>query len=222
MQEVTGSSPVSPTNLPAGHDAWVVGDEPLVLMDVSGNIADFALPASPARTVVTMLTTDIVDSTRTASQLGDAAWKQRLADHNRIVRRQLERFSGREIETTGDGFLAVFGSAEAALRAAMASRDAVRAAGLEIRAGVHTGEVELHEADIRGIQVHAVARIMSAAQSGSVLTSAVTHALAAASGIRFQSAGAHTLKGFDQPVELFEVESTPKIGVAVPGDSGTT
>lgn len=196
-------------DIPPGHDAWVVGDEPVVLMDMAGNIADFALPAPTARTIVTMLMTDIVDSTRTASQIGDAAWKQQLADHNRIVRRQLERFAGREIKTTGDGFLAVFGSAEAALRAALATRDAIRAAGLEIRAGVHTGEVELQEAEIRGIQVHAVARIMSAARSGSVFTSAVTRALAAASGIRFESAGVHRLKGFQQPVELFEVEKTP-------------
>jgi len=97
---------------------------------------------------------------------------------------------------------------EAALRAALATRDAVRAAGLEIRAGVHTGEVEVRESDIRGIQVHAVARIMSAAHAGSILTAAVTRALAAASDIRFESTGVHTLKGFDQPVELFEMETT--------------
>jgi class 3 adenylate cyclase len=193
-------------DIPAGHDAWVVGDEPLVLMDVSGNVGDFALPAAPDRMVVTMLMTDIVDSTRTAATLGDAAWKQRLADHNRIVRRQFERYAGREIDTTGDGFLAVFGSAAAALRAAVASRDAVRATGLEIRAGVHTGEVELREDGIRGIEVHAVARIMAAAPAGTVLASAITQALTASSGVKFVSSGMHSLKGFEQPVELFEVQ----------------
>jgi class 3 adenylate cyclase len=196
-------------DIPPGHDTWVVGDEPVVLVDMAGNVADFALPASRARTVLTMLMTDIVDSTQTASQIGDAAWKQRLSDHNRIVRRQLERFGGREIDTTGDGFLAVFGSAEGALRAALAICHAVTAAGVEIRAGVHTGEVDtLEGGDLRGIAVHETARIMAAAPAGSVYTSGVSRALASASGIRFESTGTHSLKGFDAPVELFRVEQT--------------
>ena len=199
-------------DIPSGHDAWVVGDEPLVLVDMAGNISDFALPASRARTVLTMLMTDIVDSTRTAARIGDAAWKQRLADHNRIVRRQLERFGGREIDTTGDGFLAVFGSAEGALRAALAIRDAVTAAAVEIRAGVHTGEVDITEGgDLRGIAVHETARIMAAAPPGTVYASMLSRALASASGLGFESAGTHELKGFDQPVELFELAQAPEM-----------
>jgi class 3 adenylate cyclase len=154
-----------------------------------------------------MLMTDIVNSTQTAARIGDAAWKQRLADHNRIVRRHLERYGGREVDTTGDGFLAAFASAESALRCALAVCRAVTDVGVDIRAGVHTGEVDLVEGgDLRGIAVHETARIMAAAGTGSVMTSALTRALAAASGLMFTSAGTHALKGFEQPVELFSVE----------------
>ena len=199
--------PGSVIDIPPGHDAWVDGDEAVVLVDMSGNSADFALPAPRARSVLTMLMTDIVSSTQTAAAVGDAAWKQRLGDHNGIVRRQLERFGGREIATTGDGFLAAFLSAEAALRCALSIRDAVAAAGLEIRAGVHTGEVDLVEGgQLRGIAVHETARIMAAAAPGSVYASGLTRALAGASGVRFTSTGSHDLKGFEQPVELFRVE----------------
>jgi class 3 adenylate cyclase len=197
-------------DLPPGHDAWVVGDEPLVLVDMSGNSVDFGLPVSHARSVQTMLMTDIVDSTRMAGQLGSAAWKQRLADHNRIVRRQLDRFGGREVGTTGDGFLAAFNGAEAALRAALSIRDAVRAVDVEIRAGVHTGEVDVVEGgDLRGIAVHETARIMAAAGAGEVFASGVARALAAASGLVFRSAGTRALKGIETPVELFAVEAAP-------------
>ena len=196
-------------DIPPGHDAWVVGDEPLVIVDMSGNSGDFGMAASRARTVQTMLMTDIVDSTRMAGELGSAAWKQRLADHNRIVRRQIERFGGREVDTTGDGFLVAFNSAEAALRAALSIREAVRDAHVEIRAGVHTGEVDVvDDGDLRGIAVHETARIMAAAGAGSVFASGVTRALASGGGLTFRSAGTHTLKGIETPVELFAVEAT--------------
>lgn len=204
-ERVFGPSEI--VDLPPGHDAWVDGDEPLHIVDMAGHSSDFALPASRARTVLTMLMTDIVNSTQTASRLGDAAWKQRLGDHNRIVRRLLQRFSGREIDTTGDGFLAAFDSAERALRAALAIRDAVAEASIEIRVGVHTGEVDVVEGgDLRGIAVHETARIMAAAPAGSVYTSGLSRALAAASGLAFTSTGTHSMKGFDAPVELFEVK----------------
>jgi class 3 adenylate cyclase len=193
-------------DIPPGHDTWVVGDEPLVILDVFGHSADFAQPAAHARAVLTMLMTDIVDSTKLAGQLGDAAWKQRLAEHNRIVRRQLAQHGGREVDTTGDGFLAAFNSAEAALRAALAICATVRTAEVEIRAGVHTGEVDLVDGgDLRGIAVHETARIMAAAGTGAVFTSGLTRVLAAASGLTFRSVGTHALKGFETPVELFAV-----------------
>jgi class 3 adenylate cyclase len=196
-------------DLPPGHDAWVVGDEPLVIVDMSGNSADFAQPAREARSVVTMLMTDIVNSTQIAAAAGDDAWKQRLGEHNRIVRRQVERFGGREIDTTGDGFLVAFGSAEAALRGSLAIRDAVTHAGVEIRAGVHTGEVDVVEGgDLRGIAVHETARIMASAPPGEVYTSAITRALAGTSRVACSSVGTHVLKGFEEPVELFRVGST--------------
>ena len=190
-----------------GHDAWVVGDQAVVLLDISGNVWDFGLRTSRARAVATMLMTDIVGSTATASRLGDAAWKQRLAEHNRTVRNQLERFRGREINTTGDGFLATFQSAGAALLCALEILDATRDLGVDIRAGVHTGEIEVLPDDVRGIAVHATARIMASAQPSEVLTSAVTRALAEGTGLRFTDRGSHTLKGIAIPIELFGVES---------------
>jgi class 3 adenylate cyclase len=196
-------------DIPPGHDAWVIGDEPVVLLDISGNISDFGLPTSRARAVATMLMTDIVDSTKTASQLGDAAWKQLLAEHNRVMRRHLERFHGREIDTTGDGFLATFDSAGAALLCALATGAAIRELGIEIRAGVHTGEVEVLPDDVRGIAVHATARIMAAAQPSQVLASAVTRALAEGAGVRFEDRGSCTLKGLETPIQLFAVTRGP-------------
>ena len=194
-------------DIPPGHDAWVVGDETVVLLDISGNVGDFGLRTSQARAVATMLMTDIVGSTTIAAQLGDAAWKQRLAEHNRAVRNQLERFRGREINTTGDGFLATFHSAGAALLCALAVRDATRDLGMEIRTGVHTGEIEILPDDVRGIAVHATARIMAASHPSEVLTSAVTRALADGTGLQFTDRGSHTLKGIPAPLELFAVES---------------
>ena len=189
-------------DIPPGHDAWVVGDEPVVLLDISGNTDVMGLPQGYERVVTTLLMTDIVDSTRIASERGDAAWKQILADHNRIVRRQLDRFRGTEINTTGDGFLATFDSAAAALRSAAAIRDLVRPAGVEVRIGVHTGEVELLPSDIGGIAVHAVARIMSLAGPSEVLTSAATVGLADGGGLTFEDRGFHELKGLERPVEI--------------------
>lgn len=203
--EVHEFAPNDVMDIPPGHDAWVIGDEPVVLLDISGNISDYGLPTSRARAVATMLMTDIVGSTRMASQLGDAAWKQHLALHNRAVRRQLERFHGREIDTTGDGFLATFDSAGAALLCALATADAARELGIEIRAGVHTGEIEVLPDDVRGIAVHATARIMAAARPSEVLASAITRALADGPGLHFEDRGSHTLKGFETPIQLFAV-----------------
>lgn len=194
-------------DLPPGHDAWVVGGDPVVLLDISGNVSDYGLPTSTSRAVATMLMTDIVDSTPTALALGDAAWRQRLAAHNRAVRIQLERYRGREIDTTGDGFLAVFDSAEAALRCALAIRDVTRDIGIAVRIGVHTGEIDVLADDVRGLAVHATARIMSAAGASTVFTSAVTRALAEGTDLRFEDKGPQALKGLTTPFQLFSVES---------------
>ena len=140
-----------------------------------------------------------------ASELGDAVWKQHLAEHNRAVRRQLERFRGREIDTTGDGFLAIFDSAGAALLCALAAGEATRELGIEIRAGVHTGEIEILPNDVRGIAVHATARVMASAQPSEVFTSSITRDLAEGTGLGFEDRGSFALKGLETPMELFAV-----------------
>ena len=193
-------------DIPPGHDAWVEGADEVELYDISGNVAEFGLPSSHPRAVVTMLMTDIVGSTELAARLGDAAWRQLLADHDRVVRSELHRFQGREINTTGDGFLATFDSAAGALGCAVSTRERVAGVGLKIRAGVHTGEIEMAGNDIRGLAVHATARIMAAADPGEVLTSAVTRSLTDGAGLRFVERGRHELKGLPAPLELFAVE----------------
>jgi class 3 adenylate cyclase len=193
--------------IPAGHDAWVVGEEPVVLLDIAGNVAGFALPPERTRVVATMLFTDIVGSTARAAEIGDARWRQLLAQHHRLVRHQLDRYRGREVDTTGDGFLATFESAAAALRCALAIRDEVRTIGLEVRAGVHTGEVEWVGEDLRGIAVHAAARIMALGGASEVLASGVTRALAEGATLRFVDRGRHDLKGLPAPVDVVAVEA---------------
>ncbi len=185
-----------------GHDAWVIGDESVVLIDVAGNIGALGVAPDHERVVTTLLMTDIVDSTRLASTVGDSAWKQILAHHNRIVRVQLDRFRGTEVNTTGDGFLATFDSAAGALRAANAIRSEVVESGVEVRIGVHTGEVERLGADIGGVAVHAAARIMSLGGLSEVLVSSVTQGLADGSGLTFEDHGRHEVKGLERPIDV--------------------
>jgi class 3 adenylate cyclase len=192
-------------DLPPGHDAWVIGDERVVLIDIAGNSSAFGLPVSPSRSLATIVMTDIVSSTETAGRLGDAAWRQRLGEHNGVVRRQLERYGGREIDTTGDGFLAIFNSPAAALLAGVAIRDGVAGIDLAVRVGVHTGEIELSADDVSGIAVHATARVMAAARPSEVLTTPVTRALAEGAPLAFEDRGESELKGFAEPVRLFAV-----------------
>jgi class 3 adenylate cyclase len=189
-----------------GHDAWVVGDEPCDLIDLSGNSAQFGIPASLARQVVTMLMSDIVDSTPTAASLGDARWRQTLGDHNRIIRREIERFRGHEIDTTGDGFFVAFDSAAGAVQCAREIRDAVKRLDLQVRIGVHTGEIETSVDGVRGIAIHALARIMSAAGASEILVSPITRALTEGTELRYVERGPHALKGIATPMELYAVE----------------
>jgi class 3 adenylate cyclase len=190
-------------NVPPGHDVWVVGDEPVVVVDVLGNIGALGVPGEHARLVLTLLMSDIVDSTRTATRLGDAAWRQVLAEHNRLTRATLDRFRGREVKTTGDGFLATFGGAAAAIRAAMAIRDAVRGLDIQVRIGVHTGEVEILPDDVGGVAVHAAARIMALGNASEIIVSAVTRDLVEGSELRFEDRGRQEVKGLARPIEVF-------------------
>ena len=193
-------------DIPPGHDAWVVGDEPVDVLDVSGNVEAFGMPPAVVTTVTTMLMTDIVGSTATAERLGDAAWRQLLERHNRIIRTQLERYGGTESDTTGDGFLATFASASSAIACARAIRDALAGAALEVRIGLHTGEVELRHGDLRGVAVHATSRVMAAARGSGIVVSDVTRSITPGSAFRFRSIGPHELKGIGRPLELFLVE----------------
>jgi class 3 adenylate cyclase len=181
--------------VPPGHDAWVVGDEPLVTIEFTG-VRGWAKPTEAGeRVVATLLVTDIVDSTAVAAELGDAAWKERLARHGDRVRVQLDRFRGFEVTTTGDGFLAMFDGAARAVRCAAAIRDGAEEEGLRIRAGVHSGEIERQADNIRGVAVHAVARIAALAEPGEVLVSAPAASLLEGSDLALEDAGEHELKG---------------------------
>lgn len=194
--------------VPPGHDAWVIGDEPWISVDFAGRRNFARSGAALGRHVVsTVLFTDIVDSTRTASRLGDVAWRSLVAEHNNRVRREIERFRGREVKTTGDGLLVLFDSAAAGIRAGLGMAAAMAELGLEIRVGLHSGEVELTASDVRGIAVHAAARVMSAAGAGEVLVSRTTRDLATGSGLTFESRGTPELKGLSEPLELFAVAS---------------
>jgi class 3 adenylate cyclase len=192
-------------NIPPGHDAWVVGDETLESFDWAGAMGTFAKPAITAadRVVTTLLFTDIVGSTAIAERLRDAEWRSLLARHNQLVRKELDRHRGREITTTGDGFLATFDGAARAVQCAAAICTGVEALDLKVRAGVHTGEVEYVGGNVRGVSVHTAARIAQLAQPGEVLISGTTRDLLDGSGLQFADRGSHELKGLSGPRLLY-------------------
>ena len=156
--------PGSVYEIPPGHDAWVLGDEPWVTIDSSSARAMVSVMDVPGeRVVATVLFSDIVDSTSTLTRVGDAAWHELLLAHNKRLRDELNLYRGREIKTTGDGFLAVFDGATRAVLCAAAMIRAAASLGLAIRVGIHTGEVEFLGADARGLAVHTAARVLSVA-----------------------------------------------------------
>jgi class 3 adenylate cyclase len=159
------------------------------------------------RVLTTVLFTDIVDSTRRAAEIGDRDWHALLDAHDAVVRAQLARFRGREVSTAGDGFLAIFDGPQRAIRCAMAIRDAVQALGIEVRAGLHTGECEVRGDDIGGIAVHIGARVSALAGPNDVLVSSTLRDLVIGSGLEFEDHGAHQLKGVPGKWQLFAVAS---------------
>jgi class 3 adenylate cyclase len=191
--------------IPPGHDGYTLGDEPCVQIEWSGlrAFAGFRLAGTYNRALVTLLFTDLVDSTRMANRIGDVAWRDLLSTHYEATRAALERHHGHEVNTTGDGLLATFDGPAAALRCAAAIGRAAAREGLQVRASVHVGEVELVGTDVRGIAVHEAARILSAAAPDEILVSATTRALASGSGFVFQDRGTHLLKGLQGEWELF-------------------
>ncbi len=188
-----------------GHDARVLGDEPCVTIDFRG-ARDWARPrVSGERILVTLLFTDIVGSTSLAARLGDVDWKELLSRHYERVRLELDRFRGYEVKTTGDGFLAMFDGAARAVQCAAAIAKVARKDGIEVRAGIHTGEVERHTDTIHGVAVHVAARVAALAGAGEVLISAPTFALLEGSTLEFSEAGEHELKGLQGLRRLYRL-----------------
>jgi class 3 adenylate cyclase len=192
--------------IPAGHDASVIGDEPVVALDISTTSIEFGQPTTGERVLATLIFSDIVGSTPLAQRLGDQRWKRTLRDHDRVIAEAVHRFRGRVVDTTGDGVFARFDGSARALQAAVAIREAVAALGLEVRIGVHTGEVEIAGSEIRGLAVHEAARVMALAGSGEILVSDITRQLAAGSGQTFEDRGDFELRGVEGVRRIFALE----------------
>jgi pimeloyl-ACP methyl ester carboxylesterase len=160
----------------------------------------------PDRVLATVLFTDIVGSTARASELGDRAWRELLEQHHGLIRRELVRYPGAELDVAGDGFFACFDGPARAIRCAYAITESVREMGLEIRAGLHTGECEVMDGKVGGIAVHIGARVASQAEPGEVLVSSTVKDLVAGSGLRFRDRGAAELKGVAEEWRLYAVE----------------
>jgi len=176
------------------HTLWG-GDTDALVDEVEEFLTGARRGPEPDRVLATVLFTDIVGSTEKASELGDRRWRELLERHHGLVRRELTRYQGRELDTAGDGFFATFDGPARAIRAAQAIAGGIPQLGLEIRAGVHTGECELHDGKIAGIAVSAGARVASAAGPSEVLVSQTVKDLVAGSGIEFADRGEHELKG---------------------------
>ena len=196
--------PGSVVDVPPGHDAWVVGDEPAIMIDFQGVVGWAKAPEPGERVLTTILFTDIVASTSTAERLGDKEWRRLLASHGEDVRGLLELYRGREVKMTGDGFLATFDAPARAIEFALELAAAAGKLGIEIRAGLHTGEVEVVGGDLRGVAVHLAARIMGAAEPGTVFVSATSRELASGAATAFVDRGIHQFKGIDGPRQVYE------------------
>jgi class 3 adenylate cyclase len=176
------------------HLPWA-GDQDRLLDEVEEFLTGTRPVHEPDRVLATVLFTDIVGSTERAAELGDRRWRELLEAHEAAVRAELARYGGREVDTAGDGFLATFDGPARAIRAAHAIQESVRRLGIELRAGLHTGECEVANGKVRGIAVHTGARVASLAGPGEVLVSSTVHDLVAGSGIAFEERGEHELKG---------------------------
>jgi class 3 adenylate cyclase len=177
--------------------------------DIADEIEEFVTGSrpdvEPDRVLATVMLTDIVDSTKRASELGDRRWRALLDRHDDLVRQEISRLRGREVKALGDGFLATFDGPARAVRCAAAIAQGVRSLGLQVRCGLHTGEIELKGTDIAGIAVHIAARIAAQAQGSQVLVSSTVRDLVAGSGLRFVDEGARSLKGISDEVRVFSV-----------------
>jgi class 3 adenylate cyclase len=200
----------------ADHAPWAGADSDRVLDEIEEFLTGVRPGPKVDRVLASVLFTDIVDSTRLATELGDSRWREVLERHQELVRDQLERFGGREIKTTGDGFLATFDGPTRAVECARAIVAEAPSLGIEVRAGIHTGEVELIGDDVGGIAVHVAARIAALAEGRSVLVSRTVRDLVIGSGIDFDACGRHSLKGVADEWEIYTVTSTPLSAGAAP------
>jgi class 3 adenylate cyclase len=187
----------------ADHLWWIEGED--ILAEIESFLGRAPATADADRALATVMFTDIVDSTTRAAELGDRRWRDLVEEHDRLIRSRLERYRGREVKTLGDGFLATFDGPGRAIRCAVDVRDAVRTLGLELRAGLHTGECEVSGEDIRGIAVNIGARVGARAGPGEVLVSQTVKDLVAGSGLDFEARGEHELKGVPGSWRLYSV-----------------
>jgi class 3 adenylate cyclase len=193
-------------DLPGSDYGLGLGDVDGLVDEVEEFLTGARGGADPDRRLATVLFTDIVGSTEAAASMGDQRWKELLEMHNMVSARQISRFQGRLVNTTGDGVVATFDGPARAIRCALAIRDAVRGLGIEIRAGLHTGEIEMVGADIGGLGVHIAARVTDLAPPGSVMVSRTVKDLAGGSGFEFSEAGTHELKGIPDWWQLYLVD----------------
>jgi class 3 adenylate cyclase len=189
-----------------GADMSVIWDRPELALDVIEEFLTGVRPVpEPKRVLATVLFTDIVGSTERATRLGDRRWRELLTVHDELARRLIEEFGGQLIKTTGDGILATFDGPGRGIRCAAALRDELRSIGLQIRVGLHAGEVELRDGDVGGVAVHIAARVMAAASPGEVVTSRTVRDLIVGSDIAVEDRGEHVLKGIDGSWQLYAV-----------------
>lgn len=192
--------------IPPGHDAWVVGDLPWDSVEFTSAHAFGLSPEELGeRVLATILFSDIVTSTETLARIGDRAWAQLLHEHNMRIRAAIDRFRGLELDTAGDGFVALFDGAARAVRAALLMDPSVADLEIRLRAGIHTGEVEIVGGRARGVAVHTAARVASLAAAGEVLVSGTTRDLLDGSGLELESRGEHELKGLSGARPIFAV-----------------
>jgi class 3 adenylate cyclase len=202
-------------NIPGAKYVELPGDDSLFFLgdtdSLFGEIDEFLTGTRPGhdpqRMLATVLFTDIAASTARVVELGDERWRELLESHNTVVRRQLERFGGREVKTTGDGFLATFEGPARAIRCAGAIRDGLRQLGIDVRIGIHTGEVEILRGDVAGIGVHIGQRVEALAVPGEILVSRTVVDLVTGSGILFTDRGEHQLKGIPGTWRVFAVDN---------------
>jgi class 3 adenylate cyclase len=193
--------------LPGADHLTAAGDADAIIEEIEEFLTGVRSAAEFDRVLATVLFTDIVGSTERAAELGDQRWRALLEEHHVLVRREIMRFRGHEVKTVGDGFLATFDGPARAIRCARSMVEALRPLGLEIRAGLHTGECERMGGDVGGIDVHIGARIAASAQPGEVLVSSTVRDLVAGSGLRFADRGTRILKGVPEEWRLFAVEA---------------